>query len=133
MESQPSEFNTAPQIFRMMQGSTELVSIDYGESASGSKPTGPLDPGEVLTGTPTIATTHKPSGSSALTTSNVAVNTASLYINGRTASAGEAIQFKVVASSTQTKGMYRMSVTCATDSTPARTMIKIIRILVVDS
>lgn len=133
MDVQPADFNTAPQVFHLMQGATENIVIDYGESASGSKPTGPLDPGEVLTGTPTISTLNMPSGASALTTSNVAVNSGDKYVNGRTVSAGEAVQFKVVASSSQTKGLYRMLVTCSTDSTPARTLKKIIRILVVDS
>lgn len=133
MESQPLDFNTAPQIFCMMQGATENIVVDYGESASGSKPTGPLDPGEVLTGTPTISTLNMPSGASAMTTSNVAVNSGDKYVNGRTASAGEAVQFKIVSGASQTKGMYKLLITCSTDSSPARTLKKIIRIIVVDS
>lgn len=133
METQPPDFNTAPQIFHIMQGATENITIDYGESASGSKPTGPLDPGEVLTGTPTISTLTMPSGASAMTTSNVAVNTGDKYVNGRTCSIGEAVQFKIVAGASQTKGMYKLLITCATDSSPARTLKKIIRLLVVDS
>lgn len=132
MDTQLAEFNTAPQLFRLMQGATENVVVDYGESASGSRPTGVLNPGEALTGTPTLAIRNKPSGASDLTTANVAVNSSNQYCNGRTASAGEAVQFKVVAGSSQTKGIYELLITCSTDSTPARVLKKIIRILVTD-
>lgn len=133
MSSQLPEFNTAPQVLYLMQNATDFVAVDFGESASGSNPTGPLNPGEVLTGTVTISDYSKPTGASALTTSNAAVNSASVYINGRTASAGEAVQFKVVAASTQMKGLYRLLVTVSSDSNPARTFKKVVRIMVVDS
>lgn len=131
MDVQPPDFNTAPQILHLMQGAVENVIIDYGESASSSRPTGPLDPGEVLTGTPTISTLNMPSGASALTTGSVAVNSVDKYVNGRTASAGEAVQFTATASASQVRGLYRMLVTCSTDG--GRTLKKVIRILVVDS
>lgn len=133
MDVQPADFNTAPQVFHLMQGATENAVIDYGEAASGSRPTGPLVPGESLTGSVTVTALSSPTGASSLTTSNEAVNSAEMYVNGRTASAGEAVQFKVVASSSQTKGLYRLLVTVATDATPPRTLKKIIKIIVVDS
>lgn len=132
MDAQHAELNTAPQLFHLMRGATENVFVDYGESASGSKPTGVLNPGEVLTGSVTIAVRSKPNGASDVTISNEAVNSATLYCNGRSVSAGEGIQFKVVASSTQTKGIYELLITCSTDSSPARVLKKIIRILVVE-
>ncbi len=132
MSLQLVDLNTAPQIFHLMQGATENVVIDYGEGAAGSKPTGVLDPGELLSGSPTVSVRSKPSGASDLTVSNEAVNTGNQYCNGRTASPGEAIQFKVVAGSSQTRGMYELLITCSTDATPARVLKKIIRILVVD-
>jgi hypothetical protein len=133
MSNQLPEFNTAPQVLYLMQGATDFVSVDFGESASGSNPTGPLNPGEVLTGSVTVGDLFKPTGASALTISNSAVNSGNVYINGRTASAGEAVQFKVVASATQTKGLYKLLITVSSDSSPARTFKKVVRVMVVDS
>jgi hypothetical protein len=84
-----------------------------------------LDDGELLTGTPSIASV--PSG---LTFANAKVNTVALTINGITVAIGKAVQFKV---SGGTSGVqYQMEVSCATDASPAQTIYAELELLVLN-
>lgn len=76
-----------------------------------------LDPGELLTGTPTITEV----GSADLTISNVAVNTTTIVINSRTAAIGQAVQAKIIGWVADEQ--YRLRITTSTDATPARTKV----------
>jgi hypothetical protein len=85
-----------------------------------------LDAGELLTGTPTVA---EYSGDAALTIGTVSLNSTSLTIDGRTVAANKAVRFSV---STGTAGQtYRLKVTCATNGSPAQTLIRFVDLVVV--
>ena len=87
---------------------------------------GKLDSGEVLTGTPTATEIT----TADLTFSNEAVSTAALTINGRTVPIAEAVQFKVASGGTAGT-TYRIRVSAGSDSTPAQTLVVIVKLLVV--
>lgn len=90
-------------------GDVDLVSIDY---------TDYLDSSELLTGTPTVAEQTTAN----LTFANIAVTTTAVVILGKTVAIGKALRFKV---SGQVAGVtYTVRVTAATDSTPARTVVR---------
>ena len=105
----------ADQLPEFAVGDTRNGAVDFQEQ---------LDTGEVLTGTPTVAEVT----STDLTISNVAVNTAALTINGETAAIGEAVQFKVTS---MTAASYTLKVTAATDATPAQTLVRYVKFIVV--
>lgn len=86
---------------------------------------GKLDSGELLTGTPTAVEM----ATSDLTISNVGVSTKALTINDSTVSIGEAVQFKVVGGIPGR--IYRIRVTGPTDSTPAQSLVTIVRVKVI--
>jgi len=112
--------NTAAQVLYKTPSEDRLISVDFG---------GKLDSGELLTGTPTVATDYvEPSTASALTFANKAVSTAQLTINGRTVAIGEAVQFLVSAG--EIDADYVVKVTCGTDATPAQTLIGFVHIRV---
>lgn len=100
----------APQIGKMTVGAGRTIAIDF---------TDQLESGELLTGTPTL-TMCSPGSPNELTISNVAVNTATLTINGRSVAAGLAIQGKVVANSA---GKFMLKATCDSDATPAQNLM----------
>lgn len=79
---------------------------------------GRLDSGELLTGVPTLSV----SPATDLTFSSIAVSTAALTINGSTVSTGQAVQFAATAGTTA-NSPYTITVTVATDATPAQTLM----------
>jgi len=83
-------------------------------------------PDEVITGTPTIVVA--PSG---LTISNIAVTSGSRVIDGSTVAAAKAVTFTVSGGADQTT--YALTVTVATDSTPAQTMARVLTLKVADA
>ncbi|MBX9584739.1 MAG: hypothetical protein K2X87_30920 [Gemmataceae bacterium] len=74
-----------------------------------------LDPGELLTGTPTVSAS--PSG---VTVDNVRVSAADLTVDGALVPTGRAVQFRASGGSSGTT--YVLTVTCGTTSTPAQTL-----------
>jgi hypothetical protein len=89
-------------------GDVELFAIDYTEI---------LDTGEALSsGTATEVTT------TALTITNVAVNSDTLVINGVNVNIGRALSFKVSGQVINTT--YTILVTVITNSSPARTLAR---------
>lgn len=84
-----------------------------------------LDPGEALTGTPTVASA--PAG---LTVDTVRVSTAELTIDGQAVAAGRAVQFRVSGGTSGTT--YVLTVSCGTTSTPAQTLPVECRLTVLD-
>ena len=91
---------------------------------------GALDSGELLSGTPTITEVS----TTDLTLASKAVSVAPLTINGQTVPTGQAVQFKVSGGtipSGKTSKTYAIKVQCATDSSPAQTVIRCIRLKVV--
>lgn len=103
------------QRYTISVGETRVVRIDF---------TDELDSGVTLTGTPTVS-----ASSTALTinTSGAAVNTAT-YVDantGNTVAIGKAVQF-VVSSGTAAQSPYDITVTTATNSTPAETLKKVV-------
>lgn len=100
--------STAPERHKKVDSEVRNVAVSFANK---------LDSGELLTGTPTateVSTTD-------LTISDVAVNTAALTISGVSVAVGEAVQFKVSGGTAGVK--YKVRVTCATDSSPAQTLI----------
>lgn len=90
-------------------GDVDMVSIDY---------TDYLDSSELLTGTPTVTEIT----TSALTFANIAVNTVAVSILNKTVAIGKAVRFKM---SGQAAGVtYTVRVSAATDSSPARTVVR---------
>lgn len=83
---------------------------------------GKLDSGELLTGTPTAT-------ASGITTSNVAVNTAELTIDGVTVAIGQAVQFRVSGGTAGTT--YTITVEATTTATPAQTLQAYCKMMVV--
>lgn len=106
----------APQRQTMSAGETRLVSVDF---------TGKLDGGELLTGA--VTTAISPSGP---TISNAAVSMSALTINGETVAIGQAVQFKITGTTAGTT--YAVTITVATNSTPAETLQGAV-IIVVDA
>ena len=100
--------NTALDRPTFMVGETQLCSVSFDDK---------LDSGESLSGTPTVAEVS----TSDLTFANEAVSTSALTINHKSVAAGRAVQFKVTEFGT-TNAPYTVRITCATDSTPARTV-----------
>ena len=90
-------------------GDIELAALDF---------TDQLDPGELLTGTPTVAEQT----TSDLTLADKAVNTATVDVLGRTVTIGMAVQFSFKGGTAGTS--YTIQVTVSTDATPARTFVR---------
>lgn len=83
-----------------------------------------LDPGEVLTGTPSVE-------AEGLAITGVAVNSSSVALaNGSTAGAGQAVQFHVEPGDS---GTFSIEVSCGTTSNPPRTLVAICRLRVTDA
>ena len=101
--------NTAPQRATLVEGETRNFAVSFADE---------LDTSEALTGTPTVAELT----SSDLTIANEAVSTAVLTINNTSVAVGEAVQFTVSGQLAAT-ARYRVRITCATDATPAQTLI----------
>lgn len=90
------------------------VAVDY---------VGKLDSGELLTGTPTIATLlyGTTETTTAITVSNITVSSTGLTINGTTVATGQAVQCRVSAGTAGIK--YDLKITCTSNSTPAQTFV----------
>lgn len=104
---------TAPQRPAVGKGETRAPRISF---------EGRLSAGELLTGTPSVVEI----GTADLTVSNVAVNTAALTIDGQAVAVGQAVQCLVTGFDGKT--LYKLRVTCGTDSTPAQQLQGIIEI-----
>ncbi len=89
-------------------GASRILSIDLQKELTGD---------EVLTGTPTIT-----EASGVLTLTNKAVSTAALTINGRACAIGKAVQCLVNASAAVAGTTYTLTISVATDSSPAETL-----------
>ncbi len=122
--------SVAPQIAGQWPGEKRVHTIDFGDSAGTSDLIdGKLDSGELLTGTPT-AVNHSisPTSGTSGTIADVAINTVSLSVNGRTCIAGECVQFSFTGGTSGT--INAVKITATSDATPAQTMIGIVRIRV---
>jgi len=93
----------ATQLHRIGVGEVRNVAIDF---------TGVLDSGEVLTGTPTVVEET----TSDLTITNKVVSTAVVVINHADVPIGEAVQFRVDATSAVLNRTYILLITCDTDA-----------------
>jgi len=103
----------------------QLSDKTVSEVANAAVSFGPkLRSGELLTGTPTVAEIT----TTGLTISNVAVSTAIEIINGVSTAVGEAVLFKVVGGSASTT--HKIKITVTTDSTPAQTFVRGVKLLV---
>jgi len=104
-----------PQRYTISVGETRVVRVDF---------TDELDTGVSLTGTPTVSAS---STSLTINTSGAAVNAASYvdYNTGNTVAIGKAVQF-VVSSGIASQSPYDITVTAASNSTPAETFKKIV-------
>lgn len=98
------------QQYDLSVSETEVVSINYSDV---------LDSGELLTGTPTVTEVSTAN----LSLANKLVSTATYVesFSGETVAVGKAVQFTV---STSTAGLYQIRVSVATDSSPARTLVR---------
>ncbi len=97
---------TAPQVQQKAASEVRNVAVSFA---------GKLDDGELLTGTPTV--TVSPTGP---TIASESVSAEALTINGESVAAGAAVQFRV---SGGTAGVtYTITVSCATDASPAQTL-----------
>jgi len=101
----------APELPRKSPGDTEAGAVNFVNQ---------LRESELLTGTPTA----EEQTTSALTLSNVGLNSGSVEIAGVTAAANQAITFSVSGGSSST--LYSIKVTCGTDSTPARSLNRLV-------
>jgi hypothetical protein len=108
--------NTAPQVPTLVEGEVNNFAVSFANV---------LDPGELLTGTPTVTEEV----TSDLVINYVAVNVAALRINGRTVELGKAVQFHASGQLAST-GSYTLVITITTDATPAQTKIRSIRFCV---
>lgn len=119
-------------IAEIIAGETQLYLVDFGDT---NDVTGPLNSGELLTGTPTITQESVDPSTVAvnLTLDNKTVGTSTPSINGRTAASGEYVQFTAaLASGTSANGaIYTIIITVGTNSSPARTLVRRIRIKVI--
>lgn len=117
-------------------GETQLYLADFGDTAV---VTGPINVGEVLTGTPTITqesvspTTIGGTTTADLTLANKTVGSSTPIINGRTAASGEYVQFTAASASgaNAVGAVYTILISCATNSSPARTLVRRMRIRVI--
>ena len=103
-----------PQRYTISVGDVRVVRVDF---------TDELATAVSLTGTPTATA----STSLAITTTGVAVNSAT-YVDsntGNTVAVGKAVQF-VVSAGTAAQSPYEITVTAATNSTPAETLKKLL-------
>ncbi len=107
--------NTAPQQYRKAVAAVRNVAVSFASK---------LDPGEALTGTPSLAVT--PSG---LSVDNEAVSTVLLTINGVSTAIGAAVQFRASGGDPGVK--YTIAITCQTDSVPAQTLLGNVELIVV--
>lgn len=99
--------------YRKKPGETRTFAVNLTHKLHGA---------ELLSGTPTVAERY----TTALTITAVALNADSRWISGRTALAGQAVEFTVaggVLGST-----YIVRVTAGTDSSPAQVLIEDVRI-----
>lgn len=103
----------AIQLNCQAEGETRLHAISF---------VGKLDSGELLTGTPTITEVTN----SYLTITNKAVNTAVLTINGNSVAIGQAVQCLITG--VQDGITHEVKIVVGTDSTPAQTLVGVIRI-----
>ena len=102
----------------MPKTDNRVQEISEGATDTGAYDFGPwLDPGEKLTGTPTVAEVT----TTDLTIDTVTVSKSQLTILGELATAGEAVQWRV--SGQQADTQYRLRVTTTTDASPARTEV----------
>ena len=104
-----------PQIHECSVGSTRIVSVSFSDL---------LDDGELLTGTPTVTEVT----TTDMTLGNKAVSTAALTILGVTVPIGEAVQF-TASGGLAANGVYRVTVSCATDAATPQTMIRNVRMV----
>ena len=105
---------TLTPTYTVSVGDIEMVAIDY---------TRHLDESETLTGTPTAVLV----GSGTLTIANVGLNASTREILGRDVAANCAVQFKI---SGQATGVtYTIRVTATTNGTPARTVVRDVKIV----
>lgn len=86
---------------------------------------GLMEAAEVISGTPTIAST--PSG---LTFSNVAGSGSAISVKGASVPVGQALQFRV--SGGESGVLYKCEATIVTNSTPAQTLVVEFRIFAID-
>lgn len=105
----------APQIQCMASTETRNVVVDFQDR---------LDSGELLTGTPTATEVT----TADLTIDNVAKNSSSLTVLGRSVAANQAVQFRVTGGDAGTT--YVVRVTCGTDATPPQTLSTDVRVKV---
>ena len=110
--------STAPQIRFKNVSEIRNVAVDM---------RGKLDSGELLTGAPVAAELV----TTALTLSNVALNTVAFVVNGSTVGANQAVQFKV---SGGLAGIsYTVRITAGTTANPAQTLIEHVTIKVISN
>lgn len=105
--------NTAPDRPTVAVGETNLFSVDF---------SGILDSGESLSGTPTVVEVT----TSDLTIASESVSSSALTINGKSVTAGQAVQFKVSGQAIA-NSPYTIKITCGTDSTPVQTKVKFVQ------
>lgn len=98
------------QQYDLSVSETEVVSINYSDV---------LDSGELLTGTPTV--TEVSTANLSLANKLVSTATYTESFSGETVAIGKAVQFTVT---TSTAGLYQIRVSVATDSSPARTLVR---------
>lgn len=126
----------APQVGEIVIGETQQFLVDFGDTVD---KTGPLDAGELLTGTPTITQESVDPdeiddvATTSMTLDNKAVGTSTPTINGRTCSSGEYIRFTgtLAAGSNSEGAVYTIIITCGTNASPARTLVRRVRIRVI--
>ena len=107
---------TIDHTYTISVGDTEVIDVDFTQQ---------LRSGESLTGTPTVVeltTTDLSLGSKA-------VNSATFENarNGKTVAVGAGVQFSI-SGGTAANSAYTISVTCSTDGSPARTLVRYLTI-----
>ena len=135
-ENPMSSSSYVPQIGEIVIGETQGYLVDFGDTVD---KTGPLDTGETLTGTPTITQESVDPdeiddlATASMTLDNKAVGTSTPIINGRQCSSGEYIRFTgAIADGANAVGaVYTVKITCGTTSSPARTLVRRVRIRVI--
>ena len=104
----------AKEVHTKTQGEVRNVSVSF---------VGMLDAGELLTGIPIVAEV----GTSDLTITSPAVNTAQLTILGKNVEIGQAVTFSVSGGDPAVFD-YQIGIIVSTDATPAQTIVRRIRI-----
>lgn len=94
---------TASDIGEITTNEVRIVSVDF---------SGKLDPGELLTGTPTITA---PVGSGLVLTQKQ-VNASAVTVNDVALVAGQAVQFKCDATAATAANRYEIEILCGTDA-----------------